>query len=82
MTLDSDRLQKACNKVIDALNEFEPEYKIAALKMLIDSFPKDYIMVESRKKCTCKEGFKPVHYTYVDRHSRTIKWCSRCGGEL
>jgi hypothetical protein len=46
--LDNNILEKACHKVIDALSEFEPEYKIASLKMLIDSFPKDYTMIEKK----------------------------------
>lgn len=45
MILDKSRLELATHAVIDALSEFEPEYKIAALHFLIDSFPEEYTLI-------------------------------------
>lgn len=49
MEIDKDKLTAACDAVIDALKPWPPEYKIAALHMLIDSFPAEYVMAEKKK---------------------------------
>jgi hypothetical protein len=48
--LDPERLAAACDAVVDALKSWPPEYKIAALHILIDSFPSEYIMAEKRRR--------------------------------
>jgi hypothetical protein len=72
--LDSNKLDKGCQSVIDCLHDYAPEYKIAILRLLIDSFPVDYIMKEEQKKCTCP---RPDDWLYTDK-----KVCGRCGGAL
>lgn len=50
MILDNELLVKATHAVIDVLSPFPPEYKIAALHTLIESFPEGYVMTQKDKE--------------------------------
>lgn len=48
--IKSERLTLAIDAVIEALKPFPPEYKIAALHTLIESFPAEYILWSEEKE--------------------------------